>query len=145
MRSKHWNVRKQGKILENSFYAPCFQRNHGKLSITEKLVKYRRRVFKVSFFPASLVSMLSFTRQSFSFHPFKSFWYLDKQRIVLFNSNICSRHCKRFTNNSDITMRIIPSFVFQAHVICDENVQTPVHENQYGYMFIVVWWIVRRQ
>ena len=54
MRSKHRNVRKQGKIwekhLENSFYAPYFQRNREKLSITEKLIKYKRRVLKVSFF-----------------------------------------------------------------------------------------------
>ena len=54
MRSKHRNLRKQGKIwekyLEKSFYAPYFQRNHGKQSITEKLIKYRRRVLKVSFF-----------------------------------------------------------------------------------------------
>ena len=54
MRSKHRNVRKQGKIwekhLENSFYAPYFQRNRGKLSITEKLIKYKRRVLKFLFF-----------------------------------------------------------------------------------------------
>ena len=60
MRSKHRNLRKQGKIwekhLEKSFYASYFQRNHGKLSITEKLIKYRRRVLKVSF----LSSMFSF-------------------------------------------------------------------------------------
>ena len=66
MRSKHRNVRKQGKIwekhLENSFYAPYFQRNREKLSITEKLIKYKRRVLKVSFFfPASLVSMFTLT------------------------------------------------------------------------------------
>ena len=68
MRSKHRNLRKQGKIwekyLEKSFYAPYFQRNHGKLSITEKLIKYRRRVLKVSFFPASLVSMFYFACQA---------------------------------------------------------------------------------
>ena len=54
MRSKHRNVRKKGrtweKHLEKSFYAPYFQRNHGKQSITEKLIKYRRRVLKISFF-----------------------------------------------------------------------------------------------
>ena len=54
MRSKYRNVRKQGKILEKhlekSFYASYFQRNHGKLSITEKLIKYRRKVLKVSSF-----------------------------------------------------------------------------------------------
>ena len=67
MRSKHRNVRKQGKIwekhLENSFYAPFFQRNHGKLSITEKLKNCRRRVLKVSFFSSkfsfNLLSNLS--------------------------------------------------------------------------------------
>ena len=69
-------------------------------------------------------------RQSLSFNSLRSLLYLEKQRIVLFNSNGRSRHCKRFTNNSEFTMRIIPWFVFHAHVICDENVQTPVHKNQ---------------
>ena len=60
MRSKHRNVRKQGKIwekhLENSFYAPYFQRNREKLSITEKLIKYKKKSFKSFFFFSSKFS-----------------------------------------------------------------------------------------
>ena len=38
---------------------PTFKETLGKLYITEKLMKYKRNVLKVSFFPANLVSMFS--------------------------------------------------------------------------------------
>ena len=72
------------KHLENSFYAPFFQRNHGKLSITEKLINYRRRVLKVSFFSSkysyNLFSHLS--RNSDSKRPNKPM-YVNKPIYVI--------------------------------------------------------------
>ena len=51
------------KHLEKSFSAPYFQRDHGELYITEKLIKCRRKVLQL-FFPANLVSMfLALTRE----------------------------------------------------------------------------------
>ena len=53
LRNKHRNVRKQGKILEkNRSMRPTFKETLGKLYITEKLMKYKRNVLKVSFFPS---------------------------------------------------------------------------------------------
>ena len=69
MQQKYQNVRKQGntleKHLENSSPRPNFQRNHGKLYNTEKLIEYRRKV--IIFFSANLVLMFSLTKEQMKF------------------------------------------------------------------------------
>ena len=50
-------------ILKNRFTRLAFKETLRKLNITEKLTKYRRRVLKLSFFPANLVSMFSLNKE----------------------------------------------------------------------------------